>query len=197
MNRTVLPRRFFIPDKLAIQALSNSGPYGECNTHYRRFLTGCRRAVGTSPLRSPLVKIVDGVPVRIPPLQKMHNGQDLPLIALAMGNLSGLDSTHMFRDSALWHHVNIPVNAPIMLRWRVRSRCPNTVNLAVFRHLPMAGQYVTPQEIVQSCMVNAIYHQEPWLRVKFPRSFSHDIAQNCSKPSCGNDNQCLMGPAIR
>ena len=57
-----------------------------------------------------------------------------------------------------WKRVSLATQQPMVLQWRTRSS-PNTVNVTVFRHFPVPGQMVIPQDVAQSCMVDATYPQ--------------------------------------
>lgn len=122
------------------------------------FASGCGRLAVSTPAQSVTVAAINGVPVRVPPLQTQNTHDALALIAWKWDGRHGLNQHTMHTGPVPWKRVSLATQRPLVLQWHTAAS-PNTVNVTVFRHLPVPGQMVVPHDVVQSCMVNATYPQ--------------------------------------
>lgn len=121
-------------------------------------LSGC----GTSsrPVAQPHPPIkwyTAGVPATRPNLIVSATHQRLPVIAWQWRTFTGLLQHETRRGIVPWNTTVIPVTTPrLTLAWTPHVS-PNTVNVTIFRTLPVMNQPITPQQVLQTCMVNATY----------------------------------------
>lgn len=120
-------------------------------------LTGCganhARVTQTS---TPIHWYTAGVPAARPDLIAPVSHQELPAIAWQWETSRGFSQRETRQGIVPWNRAILPIGSSLTVAWTPPAP-PNTVNITIFHVLPQVNHPITPQQVLQTCMVNATY----------------------------------------